>query len=205
MGSDAGACGGPGGRLRAAFVIAVAAVGLLAAPNALAGLYIVNSTLDTGGACVPSSCTLRQAITAADGAPGSTITFQFGIGGSNTISPASPLPDVTAPTTIDATTQPGYAGAPLVKLNGSAAGAGANGFNVFAKSAVKGLSIVNFGGRAIALNAGSDGPHRHRRVRAEHHRRLERRRAQRGLGQLDERHRDRVRDRHPGLRQLHRH
>jgi hypothetical protein len=33
--------------------------------------------------------------------------------------PLSPLPPITDPVTLVATTQPGYAGAPLVQLNGN--------------------------------------------------------------------------------------
>ena len=55
---------------------------------------------------------------------------------------------MTGTTTIDATTQPGYAGRPLVELNGTYAGSSAvNGLSVSAgNSVIKGLAINRFGG-----------------------------------------------------------
>jgi len=158
MGSDRGVCGRPKRRLKAAVVLALLAGALFAAPNALAGLFTVNSAGDEAGTC-PFDCTLRAAIDAANVAdPGSTITFGIGIGGSYTITPASPLPQITKAMTIDATTQPGYVGAPLIKLNGSVAGVGKVGFDAFAPVTVRGFSIVNFsGGQGIELEGGSTG------------------------------------------------
>src|ERR1043166_8853035 len=110
MGSDRGACGRPRRRLRAAVVFAVIAGALFAAPNALAGTYWVTDSSDTAGTCAMfGPCTLRQAINAANGDPGSTIEFHIGIGGSYDINPTSPLPAIASSVTIDATTQTGYA------------------------------------------------------------------------------------------------
>src|SRR5215211_4714651 len=112
MGTGAGPGGGPGKLLKRVVVAAAVVGALCAAPNAFAGVYTVNSTLDTGGACVSSFCTLRQAIEAANTTAGpdvDTITFQIGIGGSYTLSPSTPLPTITTPTVIDARTQTGYA------------------------------------------------------------------------------------------------
>ncbi len=61
---------------------------------------------------------LRDAITQANLSAGSTITFNIGGGGARTIGITSGLPPITVNMTIDGTTQPGYAGAPLVTLDG---------------------------------------------------------------------------------------
>src|SRR5437773_3558001 len=80
--------------------------------------FTVLNTNDSGAG------SLRQAILNANAAAGSDV-IQFSIGsGAQTISPTSVLPVVTGPVTIDGTSQPGYAGRPLIELNG--AGAGAN-------------------------------------------------------------------------------
>jgi Calx-beta domain len=71
---------------------------------------------------------LRQVIETANSLPGpNRIIFQIPGTAPFTITPASPLPTVTDPVTIDATTQPGYAGLPIVEINGSNAGSGGGG------------------------------------------------------------------------------
>jgi hypothetical protein len=74
-----------------------------------AAVFTVTNTNDTGAG------SLRQAILDANASPGSTIGFSIGTG-QQTITPASDLPIVTAPTTIDGSTQPGYAGTPLIRV-----------------------------------------------------------------------------------------
>ena len=55
------------------------------------------------------------------------------------------MPNITVPVTIDGTTQPGYAGVPLIDLNGYSAGSGASGLDLQAgSSTVKGLVINQF-------------------------------------------------------------
>src|SRR3954470_1837899 len=81
----------------------------------LLSTYPVTTTADTG----PGS--LRQAILDANANPGpDDITFAIG-SGPVSIAPASALPDITDPLKIDGSTQPGYAGKPIVELTGSAA------------------------------------------------------------------------------------
>jgi CSLREA domain-containing protein len=109
----------------------------------------------------PQACTLRAAIEVANQRAGGTITFDIpsGPGSGNTFDPADPsvpeitpasnLPDVTATTTIDGTTQPGSG---LVELDGSGdpAAAATNrffpaGLSLSADgSLVKGLVINRF-------------------------------------------------------------
>ncbi len=95
----------------------------------------------------PRQRSLRQVIIAANGNPGlDTIRFQISEGASlvKTIIPLSELLAITDPVIIDATTQPGYAGQPLVELSGASAGTGANGLSITAGgSTVKGLSTAS--------------------------------------------------------------
>jgi hemoglobin-like flavoprotein len=78
---------------------------------------VVTNTNDNG----PGS--LRQAILVANAIAGTdTISFNIQPSGTHTISPLSSLPDATDPVIIDATTQPGFAGTPLIELSGASAG-----------------------------------------------------------------------------------
>src|SRR6185436_6805034 len=55
------------------------------------------------------------------------------------------LPEITDPVVIDATTQPGYAGTPLVELNGAAIGVNNAGFWISAGgSTIRGFVINRF-------------------------------------------------------------
>jgi hypothetical protein len=103
-------------------------------------VFTVSTTADSGAG------SFRQAILNANANPG-TDTIQFQIGtGTQTIKPATALPDVTSAVVIDGTSQPGYAGTPLIVLDGSATPTGASGI-VLANhtgSTVRGLEIVNF-------------------------------------------------------------
>ena len=89
---------------------------------------------------------LRQAIVDSNVATGGTNTIDFAIPGQGvqTIAPLSPLPAITAPVLIDATTQPGFAGTPLIELNGSQAGGG-DGLTITGPDVtVRGLDVTNF-------------------------------------------------------------
>jgi hypothetical protein len=113
----------------------------------------VTNTADSG----PGS--LRKAIMDANANPGpDTIVFSVGGGGHQVIQPASPLPALTGVTVVNAMTQPGYGGFPLIELNGSAAGTGANGLTLTAgSSTVKGLLVNGFDQAALLLTgAGGD-------------------------------------------------
>ncbi len=122
--------------------------------------FVVNSTgdgIDTspndlvcrdgGGAC-----TLRAAIQQANANPGAnTISFNVGGGGPQTIAPGSALPTITDTVIIDGTTQPGFAGKPLIELNGAGAGI-ANGLAITAGNcAVRGLVINRFSSDGILI------------------------------------------------------
>ena len=130
---------------------------------AIAATFTVNSAADTDdGVCNATNCTLREAIEAANAAPGADV-IHFAIGaGARTISLLSPLPTITDPVTLDATTQPGYSGTPLIELDGSGAGPGANGFRIDAGSSVVAGFVINRflaqfptgGGNGVLLESG---------------------------------------------------
>ena len=72
------------------------------------------------------------------------IDFNVGGGGVQTIALISGLPRITDPVEIDATTQPGFAGAPIIELSGQIA-SGAVGLHVSASdTTVRGLVINRF-------------------------------------------------------------
>lgn len=136
---------------------------LTAAASVCAATFTVNSTADTDdGVCNSTNCTLREAINAANATVG-TDTIRFSIGsGVKTINLLSALPTIFDPVTIDGTTQPGFAGPPLIELNGASAGSGANGLHITGGSSlVTGLVINRFvpsfpsgGGNGILLETG---------------------------------------------------
>jgi CSLREA domain-containing protein len=104
------------------FLLLVFAVDLSAAT------ITVNGTGDT--IAVDGACTLREAVTAANtnaasgDCPAGTlgldqIHFAIGGGGAQTIVISAPMATIADPVNIDATTQPGYAGIPLIEVFGS--------------------------------------------------------------------------------------
>jgi hypothetical protein len=111
---------------------------------------IVSNTNDSGAG------SLRQAMLDANASSGpAQILFNFSGPAPYVIQPSSPLPTMTRPVSIDGTTQPGYAGHPVVQIDGSAAGAGANGLTLTGGSSlVRGLAIGGFNGNGIELNTG---------------------------------------------------
>jgi hypothetical protein len=115
----------------------------------LPSIFTVTTTADSG----PGS--LRQAILDANGHVGLD-AIHFAIGsGVRSIAPLSPLPAITDSVDLDATTQPGYAGTPIVQLDGIRAGPQADGLTILTSiSRVRGLVINRFAGAGIRL-AGS--------------------------------------------------
>lgn len=113
----------------------------------LLSVFTVFNTFDSG----PGS--LRQAIFDANANHGlDTIAFDIAGGGVRTIMPSSELPPITDPVIIDGTSQPGYAGTPLIELDGSLAGFFESGLTIEAgNSVVKGLAINHFHDDGIDL------------------------------------------------------
>ncbi|MFO0869119.1 MAG: LamG-like jellyroll fold domain-containing protein [Pirellulales bacterium] len=114
--------------------------------------FVVSDTGDSGGG------TLRQAILDANSHIGeSQITFTVSGSGVRTIQPASSLPSITQSVLVDGWSQPGFAGLPLIELDGTAAGANVDGLTLAAGSAggtVRGLTINRFSRHGLQLTGG---------------------------------------------------
>lgn len=126
----------------------------LAAMPAAANTYTVTTTADSGAG------SLRAAIMNANANAGSdTITFAIG-SGARTLAPASPLPPSTGVVVIDATTQPGWNGTPLIRLDGVNAGSASDAVGLRllgGASTVRGLTVVRFA--RIGIELGGSGGH----------------------------------------------
>ncbi len=108
----------------------------------LMATFTVNSVLDGGMG------TLRWAVDQANATPAADVVqFNIGLGGAYSLALQSPL-TITQPLTIDATTQPNYAGVPLIRIadgNNAVTGIVVNAAN----SVVRGLAINGFGNPSI--------------------------------------------------------
>lgn len=108
----------------------------------LLAVYTVLNALDAG------DDSLRWAIEQANANPGADeIHFNIGGGGAHTISLDSPLPAIVETVTLDGATQPGYAGAPLIQIDGGAGPVpGAPGLLLHSHegSTVRGLVVSHF-------------------------------------------------------------
>jgi len=90
---------------------------------------------------------------------------KVGFTGGLSIQPATGLPSLSVPADVDGTTNPGYAGTPIVELNGVAVGSGVNGLTITngagglprQGSTVRGLVINHFTSGQVAVNAPSGG------------------------------------------------
>jgi hypothetical protein len=112
--------------------------------------YTVTNTNDSG------SGSLRQAIIDANGHLGADIIhFSIGAGGLQTIAPLSTFPNISEAVMINATTQTGYAGVPLIEINGTST-AGATCFTVTGgNTTIRGFIINRFSGNGISLVTGN--------------------------------------------------
>ena len=101
---------------------------------------------------------LREAISCANTTPyADTIDFDFDTSGQHTISLLSPLPVITDPVTIDGTTATGFIGSPLVAIDGSLAGSGADGLVIEAAgTSVRGIVINRIRPTWNRLDGGAD-------------------------------------------------
>src|SRR6185503_275610 len=120
-------------------------------PGIFGATFPVTSTTDSG------SGSLRNAITAANSTPGAdTITFNIAGAGVHTITVFSDLPILSERATIDGTTQPGYAGKPLIEVRGGT-GSAAHGLQLFSGNCVvRGLAVNGFPSVGIQAFAGSN-------------------------------------------------
>ena len=111
--------------------------------------YTVSSLADSGAG------SLRQAIVDANSNGGADV-IEFSVAG--TISLSTGLDDIAGPLTIDGSTAPGYAGEPLVNLDGGGVSAdGLKFLNGADNSSVNALMITNFTGNGIQIDSGADG------------------------------------------------
>jgi hypothetical protein len=140
--------------------------GALAAVPARAATFTVNRTDDLpdsnpgNGTCsvggAPPRCTFRAALEEANALAGAdTINFNIAPGGLQTISPTAAYPIITETVTIDGTTQPGYAGTPIIELNGAGTPANTSGLTLSgaatANSVIRGLIVDQFPGTGNAF------------------------------------------------------
>ena len=134
--------------------------------DVLGSVYVVNTASDhDDGVANAADTSLREAIIAANNHPGlDTIEFDIG-SGLQTIAPMIDLPAITDPVIIDATTQPGYQGTPLIVLTGTLTlpsnqvdpGTAFYGLRLLAGgSTIRGLVFNDFY-TAIQIAASSDG------------------------------------------------
>ncbi len=140
-------------------VLAGCAAYSAASPLQSVPVYTVNHADDVNdGVCDTAHCSLREAILAANtGGASGVIQFKLPGNGPYIIQPASALPVIGVPVTIDGTTQPGYTGTPLVELDGSQAGALVNGlWLIDGGSTVRGLVIRGFSFSGIQLSGAGD-------------------------------------------------
>jgi len=158
------------------FVLSI--VSLLLIGTVQAATFVVNSTNDGVDANIGDNvcqtaalgeCTLRAAIGEANFSAGiDTINFNISGAGVKTITPNSILPDILQPLIIDGYSQSGASvntaittdnAVILIEINGTNAGAGANGFVLLGTasgSTLRGLAINRFGRVGISLLEGDN-------------------------------------------------
>jgi VCBS repeat-containing protein len=114
--------------------------------STVAATFTVTNLNDSGAG------SLRTAIASANANPGpDTITFAVA-GTINILSQLPALSDSSGGTTIDGTTAPGYAAAPVVVLNGSGTASFVSGLQITsANNTVRALQISSFGGWGIDI------------------------------------------------------
>jgi len=148
-------------KLRIVRLVTGAVLAVAATSRLVAGTFTVTNTADSGAG------SLRQAITDANALAGiDTINFNIPGAGVHTISPASPVPSITGPVTIDGYTQPGAAqntdvdgfnGTLLIELNGTNAGVGSSGLTIDGgNGTIRGMVINRFGNVGINLNSSNN-------------------------------------------------
>ncbi|MEZ6135354.1 MAG: LamG-like jellyroll fold domain-containing protein [Pirellulaceae bacterium] len=133
------------------------------------GALVVTNSTDTSNGTVTSisnliandggdGISLREAIAATNATAGAdTIIFEIG-SGTQTISLAAALPNITGTVIIDAWTQPGFSGTPRIIIDAN--GVTGDGFQLTStadNSTIRGFVIRDFVGDGIQINSGSTG------------------------------------------------
>ncbi|MEM7245490.1 MAG: thrombospondin type 3 repeat-containing protein [Acidobacteriota bacterium] len=131
--------------------------------HAVAAVYVVDSIGDGSDAdlrdpaCDDGSgaCTLRAALEQASDRPGpDLVQFDLEPATGFIIRPLSELPTVDDPVTIDGRSQPGYAGVPIIELDGSLATGFPHGLRITGGDVlVDALSIHSFVSSSIRLSS----------------------------------------------------
>ena len=144
-------------------ILVAVAICLVLPASAQAGgpfVYTVNSSADTDdGACNNApDCTLREAINAANTTLGLD-EIRFNLVTPSAIKPLTALPAITDRVTLDAETQPGFSGTPLIVLDGSLATGAAYGLKVTASpgiTTIRGLQVFSYtSGSGIQVTGGT--------------------------------------------------
>ena len=138
-----------------------------------AGVLTVNTTSDNSDGDTSSIAallatpgadgviSLREAIEATNnttniGGNPDEIQFDVGGGGAQTVAVGSAFENLIEAVTIDATTQPGYAGVPLIELDGSATSSNEDGFNIqSSNNTIRGFVIHSFDDDGIDITSGT--------------------------------------------------
>ena len=119
--------------------------------------FTVTNNADSG------TGSLRWAITQSDNTPSTAAkpnVINFNLGGTGlvasqrTISVLSQLPTITQPVTLNATTEAGYVGLPIIGLDGTQAGPSAIGLDIQSNHVtVKGLDVTDFNSGGILIDS----------------------------------------------------
>ena len=129
-----------------AYVIAII-LAVFSVLKSNAANFVVTNSADFGPG------TLRERIDIANTSASPPHVISFNINSPYTISISNQLPAVTNNTRIDGTTQPGYAGTPLIRLNGTNKASSVTGISLSGPgSSVRGLRIERFGGIGVSIS-----------------------------------------------------
>ena len=118
----------------------------------LLSTYLVTSNADSGAG------SLRQAVTDSNNSGNASNEIDFSIGsGAQIITLQTPLPAITTPVNLNATTQPGYVNAPLVEISGyglsiSAGNSTVQGLDIVSTNQGALITLARFGGNVIQGN-----------------------------------------------------
>ena len=139
-------------------------VTIVVSSQLIGATLVVNSTNDPGDGVLGSEITLREAIHEANRQAGfDIITFDIEGGGVQTIRPLTQLPAILDSVSIDGTSQSGFAGRPLIELDGKHTSSmeledgfpGNVGLRLDAgECVIRGLVIHGFGLAGILLRSG---------------------------------------------------
>lgn len=140
-------------RLAGLLVLVLAFSVLLFAPTPVQAVtFTVDTLVDENDGSCDDDCSLRDAILLAN-ANGQKDTIEFSVAGTIAISGAlGGLPPLSEEAILDGTTAPGYAGTPVVFIDGSSAGV-ADGVHITSNgNTLTGLAIHSFEGRCVLVD-----------------------------------------------------